>query len=36
MLVCASLLQVKAEYSAYYRDALRYLGCVNLEDIPRT
>ena len=24
---------MKADYSAYYRDALRYLGCMKLEDI---
>ena len=26
--------QLKADHSAYYRDALRYLGCVDITDIP--
>ena len=27
-------LQLKADHSAYYRDALRYLGCVDITNIP--
>ena len=26
--------QLKADHAAYYRDALRYLGCVDIADIP--
>ena len=33
-LLLVSYIQLKADHSAYYRDALRYLGCVNLSQIP--
>ena len=26
--------QVKGDHASYYRDALRYLGCVKMEDMP--
>ena len=28
--------QVKSDYEAFYRDALRYLGCVDIAAMPGT
>ena len=33
-LFCFFPKQLKADHAAYYRDALRYLGCVDIADIP--
>lgn len=30
------MIQICSDHSLFYRDALRYLGCVELKDIPGT
>lgn len=34
--VCLLYPQVKSDYEAFYTDALRYLGCVDIAEIPGT